>query len=166
MQEIDLPRGAAPALSSQREAGEQKFLCFSLGQEGYGIAIDEVREVRLFEPPTRLAQSAAWMLGLLELRGEVLPVFDLRLRFGQPASQDEHTVCVLVQAPGGSVGLVVDAVTAVVDLPLAEIKPAPLLGPETDTRHLRGLCMAQDGERSRLLGLIDVPRLLASLNLH
>ncbi len=166
MSDLSLSRPDSLLMPSRPPAQELRFLSFTLGAETYGIPIREVREVRLFERPTPLAQSQPWLLGLLELRGEVLPVFDLRLRFGLPAGQDEHTVCVLVQAPAGCVGLVVDTVSDVLELEAECIRPAPALGAGVDTRHLAGLCSWRDGAQERLIALIDIPRLLAGLSLH
>lgn len=108
----------------------RKVLTFSLGGEVYGVDILRVKEIRGWSPVTRIPQSAASMLGVLNLRGVVVPIIDLRVRFSMPAAEfNAITVIIVLSLPTASgqreVGIVVDAVQDVVDVDTNQIKPAP-----------------------------------------
>jgi purine-binding chemotaxis protein CheW len=108
----------------------RKVLTFSLGDEVYGVDILRVKEIRGWSPVTRIPQSSASVLGVLNLRGVVVPIFDLRVRFALASAEFTPMTVVIVlslRTPTGQreVGVVVDAVKDVVDLDAADIKPAP-----------------------------------------
>jgi purine-binding chemotaxis protein CheW len=110
--------------------GHRKLLTFSLGQEVYGVDILRVKEIRGWSPVTRIPQSAQSLLGVLNLRGVVVPIIDLRQRFSLAAAEFNATTVIIVlslRAANGQreVGIVVDAVQDVVDIDAASIKPAP-----------------------------------------
>jgi purine-binding chemotaxis protein CheW len=146
----------------------QQVLTFELGNETYGFEILRVREIRGWTAVTRIPQAPPHMLGVLNLRGAVVPVLDLRMRFGlERADYTKVTVIIVVsvasQVGRRDVGVVVDAVSDVVDFSLADIRPVPdlrtaNLGTEFATDYIRGLVPA--GER--MVVLIDIDRLIGT----
>jgi purine-binding chemotaxis protein CheW len=134
-----------------------QYLTVTLAQEEYGIDILAVREIRGWAPVTRIPQSPPYLLGVLNLRGAIVPVLDLRLRFG--AQREEYTattVTVIVAVEGRSFGIVVDAVSDVLDAPASEVRPVPDMGTTVDTEYLKGLI----GVDERMVLLLDIDRLL------
>jgi purine-binding chemotaxis protein CheW len=132
-------------------------LTFSLAGEEYGLDILAVREIRGWTPVTRIPQLPAHLLGVLNLRGSIVPVMDMRLRFGlERDGYGEGTVVVIVKAGERSFGIVVDAVSDVIELDHAAIRPVPDMGVVVDTRFLRGLA----AHAGRLVMLLDVEKLL------
>lgn len=132
-------------------------LTISLGNEEYGIDILAVREIRGWTPVTRIPQAPSYVLGVLNLRGAIVPVLDLRLRFG--LAREEYsatTVTVVVTVAGRLFGVVVDAVSDVLDVEADQIRPVPDMGTTVDTEYLKGLTAV--GERMVLL--LDVDKLL------
>jgi purine-binding chemotaxis protein CheW len=135
----------------------QQFLTFHLGNETYGVPILSVQEIRGYAAATPIPNSAPWVKGVMNLRGTVVPVADLRERFAlAEAPVNRFTVVIVVQLAGRVVGLIVDAVSDVVVVADADIRPAPALGASIDTSCLAGLAM--QGEQ--LVLLLDVARLV------
>lgn len=133
-----------------------QHLTFRVGAEEYGVPVLQVQEIRGLTPITALPDMPPHMKGLMNLRGRVIPVYDLRERFGIAApAYGKYTVIVLVQVASRVVGLVVDAVTGVLDG--AEVEPVPDLG-AVDASFLAG--MARSGDRYTLL--LDLDRLLGA----
>ncbi|HEV2538865.1 MAG TPA: chemotaxis protein CheW [Frateuria sp.] len=132
-------------------------LTIRLGAEEYGIDILAVREIRGWTPVTRIPQAPSYVLGVLNLRGAIVPVLDLRLRFGLPREEyTATTVTVVVTVAGRLFGVVVDAVSDVLDVEADQIRPVPDMGTTVDTEYLKGLTAL--GERMVLL--LDVDKLL------
>jgi len=132
-------------------------LTFSLAGEEYGLDILAVREIRGWTPVTRIPQAPHYVLGVLNLRGAIVPVLDLRLRFGLVReAYDATTVTVVVSVNERPFGVVVDAVSDVVDVPADQIRPVPDMGTAVDTEYLKGLTSVQD----RMVLLLDVDKLL------
>jgi len=134
-----------------------QYLTVNLADEEYGVDILAVREIRGWTPVTRIPQAPSYVLGVLNLRGAIVPVLDLRLRFG--LKREEYTattVTVIVTVAGRNFGVVVDAVSDVVDVDAAAVRPVPDMGTAVDTEYLKGLTSV--GERMVLL--LDVDRLL------
>lgn len=132
-------------------------LTFSLAGEEYGLDILAVREIRGWTPVTRIPQAPHYVLGVLNLRGAIVPVLDLRLRFGLVREEyDATTVTVVVSVNERPFGVVVDAVSDVVDVPVDQIRPVPDMGTAVDTEYLKGLTSVQD----RMVLLLDVDKLL------
>jgi purine-binding chemotaxis protein CheW len=136
-----------------------EYLTFSLGDEEYAVDILTVQEIRGYEHVTRLPDSPAFIKGVINLRGVIVPIVDLRLKFelGQ-AKYDALTVMVILNLGNRVMGMVVDGVSDVVRLPAEEIKPAPYLGGSVDTRYLKGV--ATVGER--MLLLLDIEKMMRS----
>jgi purine-binding chemotaxis protein CheW len=134
-----------------------QYLTVNLADEEYGVDILAVREIRGWTPVTRIPQAPGYVLGVLNLRGAIVPVLDLRLRFG--LEREEYTgttVTVIVTVAGRNFGVVVDAVSDVVDVDDKQVRPVPDMGTAVDTEYLKGLTSV--GERMVLL--LDVDKLL------
>lgn len=144
----DENRGAAPPLQQ---------LTFTLADEEYGLDILAVREIRAWSRVTRIPQTPAYVLGVLNLRGAIVPIMDLRLRFGlERESYGDNTVTIIVAIAERLFGIVVDAVSDVVDIDPAAIKPVPDMGAVVDTRYLKGLATHEE----RMVMLLDVEKLM------
>jgi purine-binding chemotaxis protein CheW len=132
-------------------------LTFSLADEEYGVDILAVREIRGWSRVTRIPQAPAYLLGVLNLRGAIVPVMDLRLRFGlQRETYGDNTVVIIVAIAERLFGIVVDAVSDVVDIDTAAVKPVPDMGVVVDTRYLKGLATHAE----RMVMLLDVEKLM------
>lgn len=140
----------------------RQYLTFRLGSEEYGVGILSVKEIRGWSGVTAVPHAPPWMPGMLNLRGLVVPVIDLRIRFALPSARfDDFTVVIILSVGERVAGIVVDAVSDVVTLAPGDVKPAPSLGRHTDTSHIIGFCTQH--ERMRIL--LDVERLLAGADL-
>jgi purine-binding chemotaxis protein CheW len=138
-------------------APASEFLTFRLGREEYGIEILRVQEIRGWEPPTSIPNAAAFVRGVINLRGTIVPVVDLRVKFGlERADYDAFTVVIILNVARRVVGIVVDSVSDVIALSPDEIRPAPDLGAGCDTRHLLGLGTVE----GRMLILLDIEKLM------
>jgi len=132
-------------------------LTFSLAGEEYGVDILSVREIRGWSRVTRIPQTPDYLLGVLNLRGAIVPIMDLRLRFGlQRENYGDNTVMIIVAVAERLFGIVVDAVSDVVDIDQAAIKPVPDMGVVVDTRYLKGLATHVE----RMVMLLDVEKLM------
>ena len=148
----DAARGASTATPGE-------YLTFCLGAEEYGIDILKVQEIRSYEPPTRIAKAPAFVKGVVNLRGVIVPIVDMRLRFQLPDVQyNSFTVVIILNIGGRIMGMVVDSVSDVTQLGAEQIRPAPEMGSVLDTDYLMGLGTL-DG---RMLILLDIDRLMSS----
>jgi purine-binding chemotaxis protein CheW len=139
-------------------AGTSQFLTFLLGAEQYGVEILKVQEIRGYSAVTPIPNTPAYIRGVINLRGTVVPVVDLRAKFSMEATEyNKFTVIIVVTVGEKVIGLVVDAVSDVLDIPAAEMRKAPDLGVRVDTRFISG--MATIGERMTVL--LDIDRLLS-----
>jgi purine-binding chemotaxis protein CheW len=146
-------------------AAPHEVLTLRLGDEEYGIDILRVQEIRSFEQPTRIANAPPHILGVTNLRGVIVPIVDLRLRFGLAAAVDAGTVTIVVNVAGRTVGVVVDAVSDVLALTAGQIKPAPEFGGAIDAQHITGIGTVDHAERARMLILVDIEQLLSSVEI-
>jgi purine-binding chemotaxis protein CheW len=146
---------------SERNLGEgtEEFLTFTLASETYGIDILRVQEIRGYDAVTRIANTPEFIKGVINLRGVIVPIVDLRLKFkvGE-ATYHEFTVVIIINVRNKVVGIVVDGVSDVVALSAEQIKPAPEFGSALDTRYLTGLGTVND----EMLILVDIEKLVAS----
>jgi purine-binding chemotaxis protein CheW len=142
---------------SQGESHE--FLAFRLGKEEYGIDILKVQEIRGYENVTRIANAPEYIKGVVNLRGIIVPIVDMRIRFnlGTP-TYDQFTVVIILNLGNRVVGMVVDSVSDVTQLSKEQIKPAPEMGTALNTNYLLGLGTVDD----RMLILLDIASLMAS----
>jgi len=147
--------------SQQAMTGQnaQEFLAFRLGKEEYGIDILKVQEIRGYETVTRIANAPEFIKGLINLRGIIVPIVDMRIKFnlGEPV-YNEFTVVIILNIGSRVVGMVVDSVSDVTTLMPEQIKPAPEMGSALDTQYLIGLGTVDE----RMLILVDIDKLMLS----
>ena len=139
----------------ERIDGHREFLTFRLCDEEYAIDILQVREIRANEPVTRIAQAPRYVRGVINLRGTIVPIVDLRARFGLPAADAATLVTIIVCVDERLTGLVVDAVSDVAAVPPDQVRPAPTLRSAVDTTFIEGIALL-DG---RMLIVADVAAL-------
>ncbi len=140
-----------------------EFLTFRLGGEEYGIDILKVQEIRSYEQPTRIANAPAFIKGVVNLRGVIVPIVDLRIRLGcDSAAYSSLTVVIVLNVKGRVVGAVVDSVSDVLELPKDAIKPAPDMASTADASFITGIGSVKNGAEQRMLILMDIERLMAS----
>ncbi|MEC5318460.1 chemotaxis protein CheW [Brenneria populi subsp. brevivirga] len=143
-------------------AGEtvgQEFLIFTLGDEEYGVDILKVQEIRGYDQVTRIANTPAFIKGVTNLRGVIVPIVDLRIKFAQQeVDYDDNTVVIVLNLGQRVVGIVVDGVSDVLSLTADQIRPAPEFAVTLSTEYLTGL--GSLGER--MLILVDIEKLLSS----
>ena len=134
-------------------------LAFRLGEEEYGVDILKVQEIRGRDPVTRLANAPAFIEGVINLRGIIVPIVDLRRRFRFGAARhDGFTVVIILNIAERVLGMVVESVSDVVRLDAADIRPAPQMGSAFDTDFLLGLGTVDE----RMLILLDIEGLMSS----
>ncbi len=139
--------------------GGGEYLTFALGAEEYAIDILKVQEIRGYETPTTIANAPPFIKGVINLRGTIVPIVDLRLKFGVGhAEYTAFTVVIILNVAGRIVGIVVDGVSDVIALAAGEIRPAPEFSAAVDTRYLRGLATVDE----RMLIVMDIERLMLS----
>lgn len=136
-----------------------EFLAFTLGQEEYGIDIQKVQELRGYESVTRIANAPDFIKGVVNLRGVIAPIIDMRIKFnlGAPV-YDQFTVVIILNIAGRTMGMVVDSVSDVITLTPQQVKPPPAMGAALDTDYLIGLGTLDE----RMLILVDIERLMSS----
>jgi purine-binding chemotaxis protein CheW len=157
------PAATNPAMRGAPAPAPSGYLSFRLGAEEYGIDILKVQEIRGYEPPTRIAGAPAFIKGVVNLRGVIVPIVDLRLKFGlESAAYDGFTVAIILNLASRVVGIVVDAVSDVVELTPEQVRPAPEFNGSVDARHITGLGALRQGDTERLLILTDIEQLMGS----
>ena len=140
-----------------------EFLTFRLGAEEYGIDILKVQEIRSYEAPTRIANAPGFIKGVVNLRGVIVPIVDLRLKLAcETAEYNDFTVVIVLNVKGRVVGAVVDSVSDVLALDKNTIKPAPEMSSAVDTSFITGIGCVKNGEEQRMLILMDIEGLMAS----
>lgn len=146
------------ARTTTREESRE-VLVFALGGEEYGVDILKVQEIRGYEKVTPIPAAPAYLKGVVNLRGIIVPVIDLRVKFGMAdPTYDSLTVVIILRIAGRVVGIVVDGVSDVVRLAPGDVKAAPQLGSLVDSSFLAGLA-TQD---NRMILLIDIEKFLSS----
>ena len=152
------PQATASAPAAQLPPGRE-YLSFRLGAEEYGIDILKVQEIRSYEPPTRIANAPAFMKGVVNLRGVIVPIIDLRLKLGcDSAEYNTFTVVIVLSLRGRVVGAVVDSVSDVLELGGDAIKPAPAMNSAIDMSFITGIADVAE----RMLILMDIEALMSS----
>ena len=137
----------------------REVLVFVLGKEEYGVDILKVQEIRGYEKVTPIPSAPVYLKGVVNLRGIIVPVIDLRIKFGLAEPRyDSFTVVIILRVSGRVIGMVVDGVSDVVALAPSDVKPAPQLGSLVDGSFLAGL--ATQGER--MVMLLDIEKFLSS----
>ncbi|MEE8728164.1 MAG: chemotaxis protein CheW [Rahnella inusitata] len=151
--------GLATVAKIAGETVGQEFLIFTLGDEEYGIDILKVQEIRGYDQVTRIANTPAFIKGVTNLRGVIVPILDLRVKFAQEnVIYNENTVVIVLNFVNRVVGIVVDGVSDVLSLTQDQIRPAPEFAVTMSTEYLTGLGSLGD----RMLILVDIEKLLSS----
>ena len=140
----------------------RELLTFTLGREEYGIDILKVQEISGYETTTKIANAPEFIKGVINLRGIIVPIVDMRIKFKLGTADDDTTVVIILNIANRVVGMVVDGVSDVVTLKPEQIKPAPQFGANLDTRYLQGLGTVDD----RMLILMDIERLMTSSDME
>lgn len=150
---------------AHRAAGRE-YLTFRLGAEEYGIDILKVQEIRGYEQVTRIANSPQFIKGVVNLRGVIVPIIDLRLKFNLgEAKYDAFTVVIILNVANRVVGAVVDSVSDVLELSAEQVRPAPEFNSLLDASYITGLGSVKQGETDRMLILVDIERLMTSADM-
>ena len=134
--------------------GPQEFLTLTLGKEAYGIEILKVQEIRSYEQVTQIANSPEFIKGVVNLRGIIVPIVDMRIKFN--LGNAEYTEIILNVA-GRVVGMVVDGVSDVISLDAEQIRPAPDFSSSFDIKYITGLGRVDE----RMLILVDIEKLMS-----
>jgi purine-binding chemotaxis protein CheW len=145
------------------ENTSSELLTFTLGNEEYGIDILKVQEIRGYEAVTTIAHAPEFIKGVINLRGIIVPIVDMRIKFNLgKVSYDETTVVIVLNFANRVVGMVVDGVSDVITLKADQVKPAPEFGASLDTKYLMGLGTVDD----RMIILVDIERLMTSRDME
>jgi purine-binding chemotaxis protein CheW len=157
---------AAPVHSAVAPAVPNEVLSFRLGAEEYGIDILCVQEIRSYEPCTRIAGAPPFVRGVVNLRGAIVPVIDLRVKFGlEHAALDGSTATIVTNVAQRVVGVVVDAVSDVVEIGRDQVQPPPQFATAADGAHLACIATLRQADRQRMLQIIDIDGLLRSADI-
>ncbi len=141
-----------------------KYLAFTLGRESYGLPVLKVREIIRLVTITPVPQMPEHIRGVINLRGKIVPVVDLRIKFGLPVTESNESACVVVVqvmlSSGGNIhmGLIVDGVEEVINIAAADIEPTPDFGMKVDTAYLLGMAKA----KNRVIALLDIDRVVGA----
>ena len=150
---------SSPATGSAVATNLREFLAFKLGAEEYGIDILRVQEIRSYEKPTRIAKAPDFIKGVINLRGVIVPIVDLRVKFHLPdASYTEFTVVIVLNIGSRVVGIVVDAVSDVITLSSEQLRPVPEFSSTIASDHVLAIGAIEE----RMLILIDIDKLMIS----
>ena len=139
-----------------------EFLAFTLGKEEYGIDIQKVQELRGYDAVTRIANTPEFIKGVVNLRGIIVPIIDMRIKFslGKPV-YEQFTVVIILNIAGRVMGMVVDSVSDVITLTAEQLKPAPQMSSIVESDYLLGLGTIEE----RMLILLDIDKLMSSTDM-
>ena len=162
MSATEMPNVDAAQSGGQLDEGTKQMLTFVLGDETYGVDILRVQEIRGWQPVTRIPQAPHHVLGVLNLRGSIVPIVDLRMRLSlESAEYTAVTVIIVLSILSGhgrrDVGVVVDAVSDVINVQTRDVKPAPDLGAHVSADYIQGLATIAD----RMVMLLDIDRMIS-----
>ena len=149
---------AQGALDQEEDTMKGKYLTFSLGKEEYGIEIKHVTEIVGLEKITEVPELPAYVKGIINLRGEIIPVIDVRLRFKKEAKEyNDRTCTIVIEVKDVSVGLIVDTVSEVLSIDDEDIVPPPKLSSSYHQNYIKGIGKADDNVKL----LLDCEKLLS-----
>lgn len=158
---IDRTGDMPDALAASRQL--RQVVCFTLGEQTYGIGIEAVREIRAWSPTTALPSAPDFVRGVINLRGTIVPILDLRARFSQGRTEPTKSHVVIVTQIGEQVvGVLVDSVSDIVKVAAADIRDVPAIGGGKATETLDGLVSVH----GRMIALISAERILPPTVLH
>lgn len=149
------PKTQAPG----RKEEEEQIVVFKLGGEEYGIEINEVREIIRKREITPVPRQPDYVEGVINVRGTIIPVINLKKRFGLPDDPSTQPHTIIVESGEGLVGILVDSVSEVIRVPKDRIHHPPSVSMEADNRYLRGICRVGD----RLLIYLDVKKVVSTI---
>ena len=150
------------AVNTSGSAGGE-YLTFTLGKEEYGMDILKVQEIRGYDAVTAIANTPAFIKGVINLRGIIVPIIDLRIKFNLgKVDYNELTVVIILNLSNRVVGVVVDSVSDVLTLTPDQIKAAPTLSTSLDTQYITGLGTIEQ----RMLILVDIEKLMSSRDME
>lgn len=159
MTEIALQPVATRAATAQAAGRPSEYLAFTLGAEHYGMDILCVQEIRSYEQPTRMANTPDYIKGVVNLRGVIVPIIDMRIRFGLAEVAYDHLTVVIVINVGTQVlGMVVDGVSDVVSLAPEQMHAVPEMSDSVISSHIQGIGSLQES----MLILLDIEKLMSS----
>ncbi len=151
------------AIAKTNSVDEGKFLTFVLNDEEYGIEILKVREIIGVIDITSVPQTPHYLKGVINLRGKVIPIIDLRLKFSMPEQAHTLETCIIVaEVSGDQIGVVVDDVSEVLDIKGGEIEETPQFGQGLDTDFIMGLGKAND----KIIIMLDIDKVLSTEELE
>jgi len=140
----------------------REFLAFKLGREEYGIDILRVQEIRSYEEPTRMANAPAFIKGVINLRGVIVPIVDMRMKFNlEQVNYDSFTVVIVLNIGKQVIGMVVDGVSDVITLAPEQLRPVPEFSSAIGSDHLLAIGSLED----RMLILLDIEKLMSSVDM-
>jgi purine-binding chemotaxis protein CheW len=140
----------------------REFLAFKLGREEYGIDILRVQEIRSYEEPTRMANAPSYIKGVVNLRGVIVPIIDMRIKFNlEDVKYDGFTVVIVLNIDNQVIGMVVDGVSDVITLAPEQLRPVPELSSTIASDHLLAIGALED----RMLILLDIEKLMCSADM-
>jgi purine-binding chemotaxis protein CheW len=155
-QVVTLPKEASGSVGN---CMANEFLTFRLGKEEYGIEILKVQEIRGYDSVTQIANAPEFIKGVVNLRGIIVPIIDMRIKFRLGnADYDQFTVVIILNVAGRVMGIVVDGVSDVISLDADQMRPTPGFGSVIDTEYIMGLGTVDQ----RMLILIDIEKLMSS----
>jgi len=145
-------------------ADKWKYLTFRLDNETYAIDVMKVREIIGLLPITRVPRTPEFIKGVINLRGQVIPIIDLRMRFEMPVVEYDERACVIVvEIPGGksllAIGLIVDSVNEVLPIDRSKIDPTPSFGEKVSTEFIKGIARVGDG----VLTILDIDKVFSDM---
>ncbi len=154
---------AAPGMPIKADDRSGKYLTFKLGPEEFGVRVIKVREIMGIQQITAVPQTPDYLMGVINLRGKVIPVIDLRLKFGLPAMEHTQRTCIIVVQVEGEassilVGLVVDAVSEVLNLMSSDIEDTPDFGAKLSTPFILGMAKL----KGKVKILLDIDRVVST----
>jgi len=153
---LDEPKKAAGGTAALDRGG--KYLTFKLADEEYGVEILKVREIIGLMGITAVPKMPGYMKGVINLRGKVIPVIDLRLKFGLEEIEHTEQTCIIVVDVGKEIGIIVDTVSEVLDIAGENIEPPPAMGGDVDTSFIMGMGKVSDAVKI----LLDINKVLCS----
>ncbi|MFP4161852.1 MAG: chemotaxis protein CheW [Ectothiorhodospira sp.] len=137
----------------------REYLTFTLGEEEYGIDILNVQEIRGYDAVTKIANAPDFIKGVINMRGVIVPIIDMRLKFNLGAVEyNQFTVVIILNVTGRVIGMVVDGVSDVVALKREQVRPAPEFGAVLDTDYIEGLATLDE----RMVIVVDIEKLMSS----
>ena len=156
--EMNTDTASSPTMTQAKSAAGE-YLTFVLGTEEYGLEILKVQEIRGYDAVTQIANTPDFIKGVVNLRGKIVPIVDLRIKFNLgKVEYNEFTVVIILSLGGRVVGIVVDGVSDVMELKEDQIRDVPSLVTSIDTKYIVGLATVE----SQMLILVDIEQLMSS----